>query len=112
MRLRTPRSTLTDTLLPSTTLFRSVHHAAAELSHPCRLRRGNVVHGTAVGAVAAGQRQIGLAPPDGQRKHIEYAAQERGLALSARRLPGERFQLGGRLYRRPDRKSTRLNSST
>src|SRR2546426_6254528 len=81
---RPPRSTL----FPYTTLFRS--HAAAD--HPADL-------GVGVGMVAVGV----------PRQHVEPAGRQAFLLQAGADLVNGDLA-GGRL-RRPDRKSTRLNSS-
>src|SRR3546814_7293965 len=79
---RPPRSTRPDTLFPYTTLFRSVRHAAVRCQHP----RPRPVGGEA-----------------GQGRTDPQAS---GVAAVQARQPAVRG------HRRPDRKSTRLNSST
>src|SRR3546814_13599096 len=90
---RPPRSTLTDTLLPYTTLFRS---RSAELRRPRALfRRPPVPHDAGQGVSLRGGRT----------------------ALELRRVPGDRGRAGqggvplSQWSQGLDRKSTRLNSS-
>src|SRR3546814_6528184 len=105
---RPPRSTRTDTLFPYTTLFRSGHglgsflddgkgggeRTGATLSARSQARLG-------FGAVAGLRRQIA--------RHADHHEFER---LAARLADRPRLaQVDGHGVARPDRKSTRLNSS-
>src|SRR3546814_18554072 len=94
---RTPRSTRTDTLFPSTTLFRSIPVQAAETDLERRF------------GAQEGVTQVSLSP-DGQL--IAFVAPNKGLANDlyvARIGDGEAPH---RILRASgDRKSTRLNSS-
>src|SRR3546814_16327716 len=96
MSRRPPRSTRTDTLLPYTTLFRSVVAGGEE---------GGAAEGSAV-VVGPGQ-EPGAGPVDGYRpeggEHQGDDVRRRRGGEPLHRLPGRH---GGR-----DRKSTRLNSS-
>src|SRR3546814_6807751 len=116
MRRRPPRSTRTDTLFPYTTLFRSVEaveavggaDAGADL---LLAAGGDLVHDVWVGQMRAGH-------PD----HVELALRDgvarRGHVGDARGVEHRKARLGAHLAAevevgrgRPDRKSTRLNSS-
>src|SRR3546814_11025566 len=94
MLRRPPRSTRTDTLLPYTTLFRSIEWPA--LAHRC--------HQLASAAHCAG---LGVL----QHQHELLVAQAIGIigegGACALKLGGKRIAIG----RQVDRKSTRLNSS-
>src|SRR3546814_5815433 len=107
---RPPRSTRTDTLFPYTTLFRSTqHHGLRGLqpAHPMRRERElmiavvrmgrlflteNAPHGASVSPKVKPARFIPVAATIGKRAH--------GLGT-----------IRAALQMRPDRKSTRLNSS-
>src|SRR3546814_17331335 len=81
MILRPPRSTLTDTLVPYTTLFRSGCHWAARPRTPtCTSRWGGRLAMWSGGRVTRNNRLIVLATP------VKAGVQGRGL-VALRRLP-------------------------
>src|SRR3546814_9545433 len=116
---RPPRSTRTDTLFPSTTLFRSLaarpglsDHQQAVVRSVVDRRLGLVVDGDQIERLqtlatvrdafaAAGLRVVGVATSDNASKTLQDAT---GITSGS-------LHVLGRLLAKGDRKSTRLNSS-
>src|SRR3546814_11423807 len=89
--LRPPRTTRTDTLFPSTTLFRSGQAGAVEEALQPELAEADVVVG-GDGIVAGIETDIGIDQPAGDAEP-------------------QRFQMQQAILQGQDRKSTRLKSS-
>src|SRR3546814_17864818 len=108
MRRRLPRSTRTDTLFPSTTLFRSYTRGGTEQTFPLRIAPPMpsfpVAH-----SVQIDEKTVPASPLfamfDARAHHEEqpFARHDRGRHVGCGGRPRERRQI--------DRKSTRLNSS-
>src|SRR3546814_2662718 len=78
MRRRPPRSTRTDTLFPSTTLFRS-QGATHRLDHAGELHQQPVAHGLEDPAAVAGEERVEMLAPvglDGSQRHPLVALHE------------------------------------